>query len=166
MTRSEKTPVLTGWRTPMTILVCGCLISLLSFGPRSALGFFLTPMSQELHWGRDVFSFALAIQNLLWGVGQPFAGGLADRFGANRVIVVGAVLYALGLGLMAHAQSSALLDLSAGVLIGFGLSGASFSLVLGAFGKLMPERCVRSPSARARRRARSVNSCTRRSRSR
>jgi MFS family permease len=124
----------------MTILVCGCLISLLSFGPRSALGFFLTPMSQELHWGRDVFSFALAIQNLLWGVGQPFAGGLADRFGANRVIVVGAVLYALGLGLMAHAQSSALLDLSAGVLIGFGLSGASFSLVLGAFGKLMPER--------------------------
>ena len=140
MTRSEKTSVLTGWRTPMTILVCGCLISLLSFGPRSSLGFFLTPMSQELHWGRDVFSFALAIQNLLWGVGQPFAGGLADRFGANRVIVVGATLYALGLGLMAHAQSSALLDLSAGVLIGFGLSGASFSLVLGAFGKLMPER--------------------------
>jgi MFS family permease len=140
MTRSEKTPVLTGWRTPMTILVCGCLISLLSFGPRSALGFFLTPMSQELHWGRDVFSFALAIQNLLWGVGQPFAGGLADRFGANRVIVVGATLYALGLGLMAHAQSSALLDLSAGVLIGFGLSGASFSLVLGAFGKLLPEK--------------------------
>jgi len=77
MTRSEKTSVLTGWRTPMTILVCGCLISLLSFGPRSSLGFFLTPMSQELHWGRDVFSFALAIQNLLWGVGQPFAGGLA-----------------------------------------------------------------------------------------
>jgi MFS family permease len=137
---SEKTSVLTGWRTPMTILVCGCLISLLSFGPRSALGFFLTPMSQELHWGRDVFSFALAIQNLLWGLGQPFAGGLADRFGANRVIVVGATLYALGLGLMAHAQSSALLDLSAGVLIGFGLSGASFSLVLGAFGKLLPEK--------------------------
>jgi MFS family permease len=138
MPPTEKTSALPGWRTPMAILVCGCLISLLSFGPRSSLGFFLTPMSQEHHWGRDVFSFALAIQNLLWGVGQPFAGGLADRFGANRVIVAGAVLYAIGLGLMAHAQTAGLLDLSAGLLIGFGLSGASFNMVLGAFGKLLP----------------------------
>jgi MFS family permease len=127
-----------GWRTPAVILVCGCLVSLIAFGPRSSLGFFLTPMSQEQHWGRDVFSMALAIQNLLWGVGQPFAGGIADRFGANRVLMVGAMLYAAGLALMAHSTSAGMLDLSAGVLIGFGLSGSSFTIVLGAFGKLLP----------------------------
>ncbi|HVZ52155.1 MAG TPA: MFS transporter [Pseudolabrys sp.] len=131
--------LLSGWRTPAVVLVCGCLISLLGFGPRSSLGFFLTPLSQENHWGRDVFSMALALQNLLWGVGQPFAGGIADRFGANRVVIVGALMYALGLALMAHSTSPAMLDLSAGVLIGFGLSGSSFTLVLGAFGKLLPE---------------------------
>src|SRR5690242_10370878 len=103
-----------GWRTPAVILVCGCLISLISFGPRSSLGFFLTPMSQEHHWGRDVFSMALAIQNLLWGLGQPFAGGIADRFGANRVLIVGAALYAVGLALMAHSTSAGMLDISAG----------------------------------------------------
>ena len=128
-----------GWRTPLVIVVCGCLIALVSFGPRSSLGFFLTPMSLEQHWGRDVFSMALAIQNLLWGLGQPLAGGIADRFGANRVMVAGAILYALGLALMAHATTPGMLDLSAGVLIGLGLSGCSFNLVLGAFGKLLPE---------------------------
>ncbi len=127
------------WRTPAVILVCGCLISLLGFGPRSSLGFFLAPLSQENHWGRDVFSIALALQNLMWGLGQPLAGGIADRFGANRVVIVGAASYALGLALMAHSTSPAMLDLSAGVLIGFGLSGCSFNLVLGAFGKLLPE---------------------------
>ncbi len=129
------------WRPdPGTIIICGCSIALLSFGPRSALGFFLTPMSQEYHWGRDVFSVALAVQNLLWGVTQPFAGAVADRFGAVRVVSVGAALYALGLVLMAYSQSPAMLDLSAGTLIGFGLAGCSFNIVLGAFGKLLPER--------------------------
>jgi MFS family permease len=123
----------------MVVVVCGCIIALLSFGPRSSLGFFLTPLSQAHHWGRDVFSIALAIQNLLWGLGQPLAGGVADRFGASRVIMVGAVLYALGLALMAHSGSPVALDLTAGVLIGFGLSGCSFNLVIGAFGKLLPE---------------------------
>jgi MFS family permease len=127
-----------GWRTPAVVLVCGCLVSLIAFGPRSSLGFFLTPMSQEHHWGRDVFSMALAIQNLLWGVGQPFAGGIADRYGANRVLIAGALLYAAGLALMAHSTNAGMLDLSAGVLIGFGLSGSSFTIVLGAFGKLLP----------------------------
>lgn len=128
-----------GWRTPLVIVVCGCIISLLAFGPRSALGFFLTPMSQANHWGRDVFALALAIQNLLWGVGQPFAGGIADRFGTVRVLAAGAVCYALGLALMAHADTPGMLDLSAGVLIGFGLSGCSFTIVIGAFGKLLPD---------------------------
>jgi len=127
-----------GWRTPAVVMVCGCLIAMISFGPRSALGFFLTPMSQEHHWGRDVFSMALAIQNLMWGIGQPFAGGLADRFGANRVLIAGTLLYAAGLALMAHATTGGMLDISAGLLIGFGLSGSSFTIVLGAFGRLLP----------------------------
>jgi MFS family permease len=128
-----------GWRTPIVVVICGCLIAMIAFGPRSSLGFFLTPMSQEHHWGRDVFSMALAIQNLLWGIGQPFAGGIADRFGANQVMILGATFYALGLALMAYATTPGMLDISAGVLIGLGLSGCSFNLVIGAFGKLLPE---------------------------
>ena len=128
-----------GWRTPAFVVGCGCLIALLSFGPRSALGQFLTPLSLSGNWGRDVFSFAVAIQNLLWGLGQPFAGGVADRFGATRVLCTGALLYALGLVLMAYSTTPAMLHLSAGVLIGFGLSGCSFNLVIGALGKLVPD---------------------------
>jgi MFS family permease len=127
------------WRTPGVILGCGCVIALLSFGPRSAVGQFLTPMSIEHGWGREVFSFALAIQNLLWGVGQPLAGAIADRFGSIRVMWFGAIIYALGLFWMAQADTSVGLTLSAGVLIGLGLSGCSFTLVVGALGKLVPE---------------------------
>jgi MFS family permease len=128
-----------GWRTPALIVVCGCLVSLLSFGPRATLGFFLTPMSQANHWDRDVFGLALAIQNLLWGAGQPLAGAIADRYGTLRVLCGGAILYAVGLALMAYSTSAGMLNLSAGVLIGFGLSGCTFSIVLAAFGKLLPE---------------------------
>jgi MFS family permease len=126
------------WRTPMLIIGFGCLISLMSFGPRSSLGFFLTPMSAANHWGRDVFAFALALQNLLWGIGQPLAGMIADRFGAGRVFCAGGLMYAAGLALMAHATSAPLLDVSAGVLVGFGLSGTSFMVILAAFAKLLP----------------------------
>jgi MFS family permease len=137
------TPVQSGsvagtWRTPALVVGFGCLVSLMSFGPRSSLGFFLTPLSSANHWGRDVFAFALALQNLLWGMGQPVAGIIADRFGSARVICAGAVMYACGLALMAHATSAPVLDVSAGVLIGFGLSGTSFMVLLAAFGKLLP----------------------------
>jgi MFS family permease len=111
---------------------------MLGFGPRSGMGFLLTPMSSAHSWGRDVFALALAIQMLLWGAAQPFAGAIADRFGAALVLSVGAVLYALGLAAMAYAGTPAMLHLSAGVMIGFGLAGSSFTVVIGAFGKLMP----------------------------
>ena len=126
------------WRTPAVILVCGCLIGVLGFGPRSGLGFFLTPMSSAQGWGRDVFALALAIQMLLWGAAQPLAGAMADRFGAVPVLSVGAILYALGLASMAYADTPAMLHLTAGVVIGFGLAGSSFTVVIGAFGRLMP----------------------------
>ncbi len=129
---------LTSWRTPLVIIVCGCAIGLLSFGPRASLGFFVQPMSSEFAWGRDVFGFALAVQNLLWGLGQPLAGAIADRFGTLRVMCLGAMLYGGGLLLMRYSTTPLPLDLGAGVLIGFGLSGCSFNLVLSAFSKLLP----------------------------
>ena len=137
-TRDETSSAAATWRTPLVIVVCGCLIGMLTFGPRSTFGFFMQPMSREFSWGRDVFGLALAIQNLLWGMGQPFAGAIADRFGSLRVIMAGAVMYAAGLITMRYAATPLSLDLSAGVLIGLGLSGCSFNLVLSAFGKLMP----------------------------
>jgi MFS family permease len=137
-TPAQSETAMRTWRTPFLIIGFGCLISMLSFGPRSALGFFLTPMSNAHHWGRDVFAFALALQNLLWGVGQPVAGIIADRFGAGRVFCAAGLMFAAGLSLMAHAGSPAMLDISAGMLIGFGLSGTSFVLVLAAFAKLLP----------------------------
>jgi MFS family permease len=128
------------WRTPAVIIVCGCVIALIGFGPRSSMGFFLTPMSAANGWGRDVFALAFALQNLLWGIGQPFAGAIADRFGMVRVLSVGALLYAAGLALMAYTTSPVALQVTAGVLVGFGLAGCSFNLVIAAFGKLLPER--------------------------
>ena len=138
MTTISSTARPMSWRTPAVVIACGCAIAMLAFGPRSAVGQFLTPMSLEYHWGRDVFGWALAIQNLLWGAFQPFAGGVADRFGAVRVLWTGAIAYAAGLAFMAYSNTPILLDLSAGVLIGFALSSCSFNLVIGALGKLVP----------------------------
>lgn len=138
-TVSAPAPSLT-WRTPAVIVLCGCMAAVLTFGLRSSLGFFLGPVSQENGWGRDVFAFAIALQNLLWGLGQPFAGAVADRFGTVRVLSAGAVLYGLGLIGMAYSTTPGMLNLTAGVLLGFGLAGASFTIVIAAFGKLVPER--------------------------
>ncbi|MEN3349402.1 MAG: hypothetical protein V7632_3037 [Bradyrhizobium sp.] len=138
VTTGDLRPSSGTWRTPLVIIVCGCAIALLSFGPRSSLGFFVQPMSKEFTWGRDVFGLAIALQNLLWGLGQPIAGAIADRFGLLRVMIVGALLYAAGLLLMRYSTTSLSLDVTAGVLIGFGLSGSSFNLVLAAFSKLLP----------------------------
>src|ERR1700753_4183477 len=125
-TTGDVRPARSGWRTPLVISACGCAIALLGFGPRSTLGFFIQPMSREFSWGRDVFGLALAVQNLLWGLGQPFAGAIADRFGIFRVMCVGALLYAGGLLIMRYSTTPLSLELGAGVLIGFGLSGCSF----------------------------------------
>ncbi len=127
------------WRTPAVVIICGCLLAMITFGPRASLGLFLTPLSSANGWSREVFALALAIQNLLWGVGQPIAGGLADRFGTLRVFWLGAVLYGLGLALMAYSTTPIALQMTAGVLIGFGLAGCSFNLVLSAFAKLVPD---------------------------
>jgi MFS family permease len=137
--KSAITPALaSAWRTPLVILVCGGLIGALGFGPRAALGLFLTPMSSAFAWSRDVFALALAIQVLVWGTAQPFVGAIADRFGTMRVLSAGAVLYCAGLTLMAYSTTPGMLDLTAGVLTGLGIAGSSFTIVIAAFGKLMP----------------------------
>ena len=124
---------------PEWIVFAGCAIALIGFGPRASAGLFQLPMIQQYGFGRDTFGLAIAIQNLLWGIGSPVAGAMADRFGITRVLWVGAALYAAGLATMSYASTPGLLHLTAGVLIGFGLSAASFNLILGAFGKLLPE---------------------------
>ena len=120
------------------VIVCGCLISMLSFGPRSILGLFLVPMTEAQGWSREIFALSLAIQNLIWGVGQPVAGAIADRYGTGRVLAGGGVIYAAGLVIMAWAPSPLWLHVSAGMMIGLGMAAASFSIVLAAFGRRVP----------------------------
>jgi MFS family permease len=120
------------------VIVCGCLISLLSFGPRAIMGLFFTPMTEAHGWSREIFALSIAIQNIAWGVGQPFAGALADRYGTGRVLAGGGLLYAAGLVLMSWAPDPVWLNISAGLLIGLGFSASSFSIVLTAFGRRVP----------------------------
>ena len=123
------------WRTPTMILICGGLVVSLSMGLRHGFGLFLQPMTTDLGLTRQNFAFALGIQNLLWGLAQPLVGMIADRFGAGRVVVFGAISYVLGLIFMSYAESAFGLSLSAGVLIGLGLSGTTFSIVFGVVGR-------------------------------
>ncbi|OBY90926.1 MFS transporter [Pseudomonas sp. AU11447] len=125
-------------RTGFWILLSGALILALSLGTRHGFGLFLAPMSAEFGWGRETFAFAIALQNLIWGIAQPFTGAIADRFGAMRAVVVGGILYAIGLVLMGYSDSAFSLSMSAGLLIGIGLSGTSFSVILGAVGRAVP----------------------------
>jgi predicted MFS family arabinose efflux permease len=127
-----------GWRTPAVVVTCGCLIALLTFGIRSSFGLFTIPISETHGWGREVFALAIAVQNLLWGAGQPFAGALADRFGSARVLAVGGLLYAAGVALMAVAATPLQMNLTAGVLIGLGLAGGSFTIVMAALARRVP----------------------------
>ena len=117
------------------LLICGALIVTLAMGIRHGFGLWLQPITQERGWTRETFAFAIAIQNLAWGVAGIFAGMLADRFGAFRVIVLGALAYALGLLGMAYAASGLLFALCAGLLIGVAQSGTTYAVVYGVIGR-------------------------------
>lgn len=125
------------WQGAGVALACGALILLISLGVRHAFGLFLQPVSMDQGWGRETFAFAIALQNLVWGASQPFAGMLADRFGAKPVIAIGAVLYALGLWVMSVVGGEGLFILGAGVLIGLGLAGTTFPVIFGAISRLV-----------------------------
>lgn len=126
------------WQGVRVALACGAVIMLISLGIRHGFGLFLQPVSMAQGWGRESFAFAIALQNLIWGISQPFAGMLADRFGAKPVIVAGALLYGAGLALMSVVGGNGLFILGAGVLIGLGLSGTTFPVIFGAISRLVP----------------------------
>ncbi|MFK8082964.1 MAG: MFS transporter [Granulosicoccus sp.] len=129
------------WRTPLLVIIAGCLISAIGFGARSSLGLFLEPMTLSRGWTRETFGLALALQNLFWGLGLPLAGMLADKWGASRVIVAGAVVYAIGLMLMGMVETPAWFYVSAGILCGLGVAFSAFSLALSVMVKVVgPER--------------------------
>jgi hypothetical protein len=111
------------WRTPTMVLAMGGIVLMLALGIRQSFGLFLQPMSIDLGWRREVFSFAIATQNLVWGLAMPFAGAVADRVGAGRVMVASGVLYAAGLFAMSQASTPLMFNISAGLLVGLGLSG-------------------------------------------
>jgi len=125
----------TDLRMPVFVLVGSGLLLSISMGVRHGFGLFLQPMSSDLGWSREGFAFAIALQNLVWGAMQPLTGMLADHFGAGRMIFSGAVLYVLGLIVMAFSQTSLQFTVGAGLLIGMGLSGVTFSVVLGVVGR-------------------------------
>ena len=122
------------------IVTCGCLIAIMTFGPRSTMGFFVTPMTETNDWSREVFALAIAIQNLVWGLAQPFVGMLADKYGTWKTLSVGAVFYIVGLVLMATTTDPLTLQVTAGVLVGLGVAGSAFFLVLAAFARIVPEQ--------------------------
>jgi len=120
------------------MLVCASVILTLTLGTRHSFGLFLQPMSMDNGWGREVFGFAVALQNLLWGITQPFTGMLADRFGAGRVLFAGGLLYALGLVFMANSTTALGITLAIGLFVGLGMSCTTFNIVFGALGRAYP----------------------------
>ena len=126
-------------KRPAVVIACGALIVTLAMGVRQTFGLFLPDMSAALDIGRGTFGLALAIQNLLFGLVQPFVGAMADRHGAGRVVAVGALVYALGLIGAAMTGSALGLHVSFGVIVGMAQSATTFVVVLGAVGRVVPE---------------------------
>ncbi len=123
------------------VLICGALIVTLSMGIRHGFGLWLQPITMERGWTRETFAFAIAIQNLMWGATGPIAGMLADRFGAFRVLLAGAVLYAVGLVLMGLATSGLAFTGSAGLLLGMAQAGTTYAVIYGVIGRnVAPEK--------------------------
>ncbi|CAM8648107.1 AraJ Arabinose efflux permease [Comamonadaceae bacterium] len=120
------------------VLVCGATIVTLSMGIRHGFGLWLQPITQAQGWTRETFAFAIAIQNLAWGLSGIFAGMVADRYGAFRVIIIGALLYALGLCGMALATSPLMFTLATGALIGMAQAGTTYAVIYGVIGRNVP----------------------------
>ena len=130
--------VLASIRTPAAVLIAGSAILAIGFGVRAGFGLFLQPMSLDNGWGREVFSLAIAVQNLIWGVLAPFAGGVADRYGSGRVVALCGSAYVLGLVLMAFSGTALALQVGAGFFIGLALSGTTFATILAVIGRTVP----------------------------
>ena len=126
-----------GWRTPLIVFLAACTLLFASFGVRATFGLYLQPVSSDLGWGREIFALAIAIQNIVVGLAQPFTSAIADRWGTGRTVIGGGLCYAAGLALMANASTPMHAYLGLGVLIGLGLSGTSFAIAFGAVGRVV-----------------------------
>ncbi len=126
------------WRTPLAVLICAGVILTLALGTRHTFGLYLPPMTMDLGWNRETFAIALAVQNLVYGIATPFAGMLADRYGAHRALMGGNLLYVLGLALMAYSETGWEFSLSAGLLVGTGLSCSGWAIVFGVVARAYP----------------------------
>ena len=117
------------------VLLCGAAVVTLSMGIRHGFGLWLQPITMDRGWTRETFAFALAVQNIAWGIAGPFAGALADRFGAFKVLIVGSLLYSLGLVTMALSTTGLAFTGSAGLLLGMAQSGTTYAVVYGVIGR-------------------------------
>ena len=124
--------------TVLAVIVAGCIVAVINFGIRSSFGLFTAPISEAHAWPREIFSFGLAVQNLLWGIATPVAGALADRYGAARVVMAGAIVYCLGTIGMAFSGTPIAFHFTAGILIGIGVAMSSFGIVMAALGRIVP----------------------------
>ena len=129
------------WRSPLVVICAGCLIAMIGFGVRSSFGFFVEPMSIDKGWNRETIALALAIQNLLWGIGLPIAGAINDKYGPTKIIGFGALVYAFGIWGINSADSGFALHFFAGIVTGVGISFTAFSLAMAAMAKAVgPEK--------------------------
>jgi len=126
------------YQTVTALIVAGCLVAIVNFGVRSSFGFFTVPVSDAHGWPREVFSFAMAVHNLVWGLATPVAGMLADRYGSARVLMAGAVIYCIGLVMMAFTETPFMFNVGGGLLVGIGVAFSSFSIVMAALGRIVP----------------------------
>jgi predicted MFS family arabinose efflux permease len=134
MTADQKS-----YRLPYAILAAGAISVILGMGIRATLGLYLKPMSLDLNWGREIFAFGMALQNLLWGAFQPFTAGIAEKFGTGRVVAFGGGLYATGLYIMSDVSDPLTFHVSAGLLVGLAQSGCALGVVLGAVARALPD---------------------------
>ena len=126
------------WRTPLVVLLCSGMILTLALGTRHTFGLYLPPVTLDLGWDRETFAIAIALQNLVYGAATPFAGIIADKYGAHRVLVGGTLLYALGIALMGFSTTGWEFSLTAGLLVGTGLSCSGWAIVFGVVGRAYP----------------------------
>lgn len=126
------------WRTPLAVLICSGMILSLALGTRHTFGLYLPPMTMDLGWNRETFAIAIALQNLVYGIATPFAGMIADKYGAPRTLVGGTLLYSLGIALMAFSETGWEFGLSAGLLVGAGLSCSGWAIVFGVVARAYP----------------------------
>ena len=124
--------------SPVFILFVAAFIVFMSLGIRQSFGLFMRPITMDLGWGREVLSLALATQNLMIGIAAPFAGILADRWGAPRTIALGGLIFSLGMVIMSQSTAPTAMFASAGLMAGIGLGACGLPLVLSVVGKIAP----------------------------